>query len=78
MIENASQLTVGIAHCREARGYAGDGVNGFIHGMLDVVDLRTDITGCFGGLLRQRLDLGCDDGEAAARSTGTRCFNRCV
>ena len=48
-------------------GHAGDGVDGFVHGMLDVVDLRADIAGRFGGLLRQRLDLGGDDGEAAAR-----------
>jgi len=57
VIEDAGQLAVGIAHRGDARRHAGDGINGFIHCVLNVMNLRTDIAGCFGGLLRERLDL---------------------
>ena len=44
--------------------------------MLDVVNLRADLGGGLGGLLRQRLDLGGDHGEAAAGGAGARRFDR--
>ena len=78
VIEDAGQLPVGVAHGRHARRHAGNGFDGFVHRMLDVVDLRADVAGGLRGLLRQRLDLGGDDGEAAAGGAGARRLDRGV
>ena len=75
VIEDAGQLPVGVAHRRHARRHAGDGFDGFVHRMLDVVNLRADLAGRLGGLLRQRLDLGRHDREAAAGGAGARGFD---
>ncbi len=78
VIEDAGQLPVGVAHRRHARRHAGNRLDGFVDRMLDVVNLRADLGGGLGGLLRQRLDLGGDDGEAAAGGAGARRFDRGV
>ena len=72
MIENAAELPMGIVHHRHARRNAGDRLHRFVHGVLNVVNLRADVAGGLGGLLRERLDLGSDDGEALARRAGAR------
>ena len=46
--------------------------------MLDVVNLRADVAGGLRGLLRQRLDLGRDDGKAPAGGAGARRLDRGV
>ena len=48
------------------------GADGFLRRGLDAGDLRADLAGRLRGLLGQRLDLGGDDGEAAAGLAGTR------
>ncbi len=47
-----------------------DGVDGALRRFLDVVDLGVDVGGSLRRLVGQRLDLGGDDGEAAARLAG--------
>ena len=56
-------------------GNAPNGIDGASGGILDGPDLRRDLLGGLGGLHRQRLDLGRDDGKAAARLPGSGCFN---
>ena len=75
VIEDAGQLPVGVAHRRHARRHPGYGFDGFVDRVLDVVNLPADLGGGLGGLLRQRLDLGGDDGEAAAGGAGARRFD---
>ena len=78
VIEDAGELPVGVAHRRDARRDAGDGFDRLVHGVLDVMNLGADFAGGLGGLLRQRFDLGSDDGEAAAGGAGARRFDRGV
>ncbi len=78
VVEDAGQLPVGVAHRRHTRRHPGNSLHGFVDRVLDVVNLRADVAGGLGGLLRQCFDFGSDDGETLAGGACARRFDRGV
>ena len=70
MIEDAGELAVGVAHGGDAGGDRRDGADGLLDRPLDIANLRPDIAGRLGGLLRQRLHLAGHHREASAGGAG--------
>ncbi len=60
------------AHLPDGPRDVADCRHGFLRRGLDLIDLRADILGRIGGLLRQALHLGGDDGEPLAGIAGAR------
>ena len=76
VIEDAGELAVGLAHGGDARRHRRDHRHRLVDRMLDVVDQRADLAGRLRGLLRQRLHLARDHGEAASGGAGACGFDR--